>query len=249
MKNVVGIFERRADAEAAVERLVGLGFARANVSLLTPGESEAEIASTVKTSDTEETGTGAAIGGVVGAAAGLSAGVSLAAFVPGIGPVLAAGATAAAVLGLFGAVGGGVAGQAIEESLSEGLPKDDLFLYEDALRKGHSVVIAISDSDAHIDAGRAALREAGAEDIDTARERWWIGMRGKDEEYQEPGYRYGVEAALHPDICGKLFNDAAPGLRMRHGAMTHSPAFRRGYERGRSYYREHHIEQFGRRHD
>jgi len=51
MKNVVGIFERRVDAENAVARLIALGFVRENVSLLTPASSEAEIAS-VKTSDT-----------------------------------------------------------------------------------------------------------------------------------------------------------------------------------------------------
>jgi hypothetical protein len=244
MKNVVGIFERRADAENAAARLIELGFVRENVSLLTPGATEGEIAR-VKTSDTEESGTGAAIGGVVGAAAGASAGVALVSFVPGLGPVLAAGWAAIALLGIFGAVGGGVAGEELEESLSEGLPKDDLFLYEDALRKGHSIVIALSDDDQRIDAGRAAFRAAGAEDVDTARERWWIGMRGKDEQYQEPEYRHGVEAALHPECRGKRFDDAASRLSERIGPSCRTDAFRRGYERGRSYYEQ----QIGHRHD
>src|SRR4029077_15391270 len=116
------------------------GLRRDNVNLLTPGSNGADVAA-VKTSDAEEPGTGAAIGSVVGAAAGASAGAGLAAFVPGIGPVVAVGWAAMALLGLLGAVGGGVAGHALETSLSEGLPKDELFLYEDAVRKGHSVVI------------------------------------------------------------------------------------------------------------
>ncbi len=243
MKSVVGIFERRAEAEQAAERLVGLGLRREDVNLLAPGATEADIAA-VKTSDTEGPGTGTAIGGVVGAAAGASAGIGLLALVPGIGSVFAAGTVASALLGLFGAVGGGVVGHALEESLSEGVPKDELFLYEDALRKGHSVVIALGDDDGPIDAARAVLRAAGAEDIDTARERWWIGMRGEDEEYQEPSYRHGVEAALHPDLRGKRFDDAARDLADRHGHAARSETFRRGYERGRSYYEE----QAGRRH-
>jgi len=237
MKNVVGIFERRVDAENAAARLIELGFVRENVSLLTPASSEAEIAS-VKTSDTEEPGTGTAIGGVVGGAAGASAGAALVSLIPGLGPVVAAGWAAIALLGLFGAVGGGVAGHALEESLSEGLPKDDLFLYEDALRKGHSIVIALTEDDQKIDAAHAAFRAAGAEDIDTARERWWIGMRGKDEQYQEPSYRHGVEAALHPDVRGKRFDDAASYLESRYDD-TRTDAFRRGYEHGRSYCEEH----------
>jgi len=244
MKNVVGIFERRADAESAAGRLIELGFVRENVSLLTPGATEEEIAS-VKTSDTEESGTGTAIGGVIGGAAGASAGAALVSLVPGLGPVVAAGWAAIALLGLFGAVGGGVAGHELEESLSEGLPKDDLFLYEDALRKGHSIVIAMNEDDQRIDAARAAFRAAGAEDVDSARERWWIGMRGKDEQYQEPDYRHGVEAALHPECRGKRFDDAASRLNERIGPACRTDAFRRGYERGQSYYEA----QIGRRHD
>jgi hypothetical protein len=237
MKNIVGIFEKRGDAERAAERLVALGLRRENVNLLTPGSNSADIAA-VKTSDTEEAGTGTAIGGVVGAAAGASAGAGLAALVPGIGPVVAAGWAAIALLGLLGAVGGGVAGNALESSLSDGLPKDDLFLYEDAIRKGHSVVIALTDSDEQIASAQDALRAAGAEDIDTARERWWIGVRPQDEEYREPTYRRGVEAALHPDVRGKAFEDAAPLLAAHHGDAVKKDTFRRGYDRGRTYYAE-----------
>ena len=51
MKNVVGIFERRSDAERAVDRLVALGLTRENVSLLAPGDGDAPTS--VKTTDTE----------------------------------------------------------------------------------------------------------------------------------------------------------------------------------------------------
>ena len=39
---------------------------------------------------------------------------------------------------------GAVAGGALEDGLAHGLPKDELYLYEDALRKGHSVVFAFA---------------------------------------------------------------------------------------------------------
>ena len=180
--------------------------------------------------------TGAAIGGVVGAATGASAGAAIAAFMPGVGPVVAAGWAAMALLGLAGAVGGGVAGNAIEDALSSGVPKDELFLYEDALRKGHTVVIALSDDTILIDAARKVMREEDAEDLDTARERWWIGVRPEDEEYREPAYRHGVEAALHPDARGKTWQEAEPFLAKRHGDIFRDEVFRRGYDRGRAHH-------------
>ncbi|TMA80280.1 MAG: hypothetical protein E6J72_08780 [Deltaproteobacteria bacterium] len=234
MHSTVGIFERQAAAERTRDRLVALGFERDNVSLLTPANGAQ--AARVKTTDTEERGTGAAIGGVVGAATGASAGAAIAAFMPGVGPVVAAGWAAMALLGLAGAVGGGVAGNAIEDALSSGVPKDELFLYEDALRKGHTVVIALSDDTILIDAARKVMREEDAEDLDTARERWWIGVRPEDEEYREPAYRHGVEAALHPDARGKTWQEAEPFLAKRHGDIFRDEVFRRGYARGRAHH-------------
>lgn len=237
MKNVVGIFVQRHNAEAAVGRLIALGFARENVNLLAPGPNGDDPA-TVKTTDTEQPGMGAALGSVVGAATGASAGAAITALVPGIGPVVAAGWTAMALLGLVGAVGGGVAGSAIENALSSGLPKDELFLYEDALRRGHSVVIALAADDDQAGRARTVMEAEGAEDIDTARERWWIGVRPEDEKYNEPAYRHGVEAALHPDVRGKRWDEAEPELAKRHGDKLQHEAFRLGYEHGRTHYEQ-----------
>ena len=231
MYSTVGIFESKAAAERTRERLIALGFERDNVSLLTPGTNGAQAA-TVKTTDTEERGTGAAIGSVIGAATGASAGAALTAFMPGVGPVIAAGWAAMALLGVTGAVGGGVVGNAIEDALSSGLPKDELFVYEDALRRGHSVVIAFSNDTVQIDEAHVVMREEDAEDVDTARERWWIGIRPEDEKYHEPAYRHGVEAAFHPDVRGKTWQEAEPYLAKRHGDVFRDEVFRRGYEHG-----------------
>src|SRR5437763_7024931 len=54
MKTVAGIFNARADAERAVERLRALGVAEANISLLTPGTTPEELDARVPTTETEQ---------------------------------------------------------------------------------------------------------------------------------------------------------------------------------------------------
>ena len=56
--------------------------------------------------------------------------------IPGVGPVIAGGIIGAAILGVGGAATGAAAGAALERELADGLPHDELYLYEDALRKG-----------------------------------------------------------------------------------------------------------------
>jgi hypothetical protein len=53
--------------------------------------------------------------------------------------VLGMGVLAGTLLGAIGAVGGGAVGGALESAISEGLPEDELFIYEDALRKGRII--------------------------------------------------------------------------------------------------------------
>ena len=94
MKTVAGIFNARADAERAVERLRALGVAEANISLLTPGTTPEELDARVPTTETEQPGMGAALGGTVGGALGVAGGLHLGSalaslLVPGVGPVLA----------------------------------------------------------------------------------------------------------------------------------------------------------------
>src|SRR5215467_12333442 len=102
----------------------------------------------VPTSETEQPGMGTALGGVVGGAVGASSGMMtatvLSALVPGIGTVTTIGVAALTLLGLVGgAVAGTVAGGALEDTLANGLPKDELYVYKDALRRGRTVLIAL----------------------------------------------------------------------------------------------------------
>ena len=250
MSTVAGIFPSRAEAERAAEDLRSAGVASENINLLIPGTSEREIGRSVTTSDTEQPGMGSALGGTVGGALGAASGMGIGAavaslLVPGVGPVLAAGILGAALLGTAGAAAGAAAGGAMEESV-EGLPHDELFVYEDALRQGRSVVIVAAEDDTQADAARSVLTRDGAESVDSARESWWVGLRdGEEAEYKglggdfeadEQRYRQGFEAAQHPFTRGKSYEEARERLREKHSEACETEAFRRGYERGQSYY-------------
>ena len=253
MNTVAGIFQSRSDAERAIETLrTTHGLPDENLNLLSPGAAGAEegAETDVPTSDTEQPGMGNAVGGVVGGAMGAAGGMTLGAaaaslLVPGVGPIMAAGLLGAALFGAGGAAAGIAAGGALEGNIAQGLPHDEIFIYEDALRQGRTVVIVQLEAEGQIYAVQGALSEAGAESVDAARDSWWVGLRdAEDEDYtgqgrdfkaDEPIYRRGFEAALHPQQRGASYAESAARLSEQHSdAYTHE-AFRRGYERGQSY--------------
>jgi hypothetical protein len=150
------------------------------------------------------------------------------------------------VLGALGAlllgVGGAAVGEALDQGLRHGLPKDETYLYHDALRQGRSVVVALVDAAEHADAARAMLARAGAESIDAARDRWWVGLReaeaaeytgaGLDFAREERDYRCGFEAALSVDRQGQAYGDLIDELKARYPDIYAGAAFRRGFDRG-----------------
>jgi hypothetical protein len=251
MSTVAGIFKSREGAERAAENLRSAGIASDKVNLLTPGTTDEELEAAVPTTETEGPGMGGAMGGTVGAAMGTAGGATIGAalaslLVPGVGPVLAAGVIGAALFGAGGAAAGAAAGSAMEDSV-EGLPHDELYVYEDALRQGRSVVICLADDDTQAEGARNILAQAGAESIDAARESWWVGLRdaeeaeytgqGKDFKQDEPVYRRGFEAAQYPSLRGRSLDEAAASLRARYSDAYETESFRRGYERGQDYQR------------
>src|ERR1700735_1335041 len=143
----------------------------------------------------------------------------------------------------MGAALGGATG-AIEGTCFEGLPEDEMFIYEDALRKGRSVVVVMADND-EADAVRGALENAGAESIDQARDKWWLGVRDiEKEKYQTTGakfedderyFRCGFEAALHLKNRDRTYQECHKVLGDLHPRMHESEPFKRGFERGREY--------------
>jgi hypothetical protein len=250
MITVAGIFTNRAAAEQAIEDLRTLGIDDHHAGLLVPEDQAAELAA-VPTAESEAPGMGRAVGSVVGGAVGVAGGLSLgtaaavALLVPGIGPVLALGTLGAAVLGLAGAMGGGAVGKSIDRAMLDGVPKDEIFVYEDALRQGRSVVICLARDETERDEARRILEGHGAESIDAAHRDWWTGVRdaerehyaadGLDFETDEEIFRRGFTAALNPEFRGRTWEQAVYILAERDADWS-TPCFRKGFERGRRYY-------------
>lgn len=239
MQTVVGIFASRPPVDRTVGRLRALGVASARINVLLPGA--ADLGST-PLSETEQPGMAPALGAIVGGATGGFAGLAIAGtlMLPGVGIVTAIGLAAAATFSAVGAV----AGAALESALDDGLPVDEVYVYEDALRKGRTVVAVetVDSSDATV--VRNVLVEEGAESVDAAREQWWVGLRSAEEaEYRTAGgnvdddgahqYRRGFEIAQFAQTSNQ--SDAAALLHLRHSYPEEydQPLFRRGYERGR----------------
>jgi hypothetical protein len=249
MKTIVGVFETFSAARRAAESLTAVGVDPHSIRVLAPGSPE-EAWNSVPTADTEQPGMGKAVGGMVGGAMGVAAGGSLGAalaslLLPGVGPIVAIGIAAAAVLGAGGVAAGAAAGKSLENHIFTGLPDDEVFFYEDALRRGHAVVIAFASDDEQMEAAGRVLEQNGAESLNAARESWWLGIRSAEQEHYESHsedfqrdertYRAGFEAALRPAMRGVEYEEALESLR-RHYPYASETCFRRGYERGRAHF-------------
>lgn len=251
MEIVTGVFESRDNAEKVISQLRRLGIPDQQIGILTRGSASADtIEKGVPVTDTEDPGMGramgAAVGGAMGAAGGATLGLAVATLaIPGIGPVIAFGMVGAALLGIVGAAAGSAVGDQVEEELGEGIPHEDIYLYEDALRHGNSVVIAYADDETdQADRAKEVMNNAGAEDIETLRERWWDELKeGEQAHYDgdftsdEESYRRGYTAALHPKRRGKVYSDVEEELRTAYSGTVLDRPFQSGYERGQSYHR------------
>jgi len=255
MKTVTGVFASQSDAQHAVAEMRLAGAHDHRITLLIPGSIQAELES-VPNVAAEQPEMAKPVGAVVGAAAGLSAGpVLLAAIIPGVGPVTAIGLLGGAILVAAGATGGSAAGGSLENHMTEGLPEDEIFVYEDALRKGRSVVIAQVSDETEASRFRELLQTEGAETVDAARQQWWIGLRSAEQEHysahgrkfgeDEFFYRLGFESALHARTRCKEYDQTLgemdakiEELEKQYPGREVAEPFSRGYERGRDYYQQ-----------
>lgn len=249
MKAVTGIFNSFDQARRSAQELKDNGIAEDNINFLTPGGSSANIDKVPSTTG-EQPGMGKAVGGVVGAAIGTAAGAPLgmalaSVVLPGIGPTIAIGLAASALLGVTGAIGGAAAGGSLENALTDGLPKDEVFVYEDALKQGRTVMIIFADDGEQAELARQILNRHDAESVDAAREQWWVGTRdaemehyireGRDFDQDEKEFRLGFESALHWQMRGKSYDEVLGFLRELHPEIYRRDSFRRGFERGQHY--------------
>lgn len=255
MEAITGVFPTRAAAECALHEVHNTGIPADKITLLVPGsvdQVEKEVQA-VPTDATEEPGMGRAVGALLGGGVGLTGGAMLMALVPGLGPVTALGLLGAGILGAAGATVGGSVASKIEKATYEGIPEDEIFIYEDALRKGRSVVVALTDGEPSASIVRDALKKCGAESIDAAREHWWTGLRSTEKSHyastggnfddEEKFYRLGFEAALHArtrcmefDQVSAEMDAALEEVQSRHPGANVEEPFTRGYQRGREHY-------------
>jgi hypothetical protein len=255
MEAVTGVFQTRETAERALSELRNTGIPEERITLLTPGtvdHVDKEIRE-VPRDTTEQPGMGNAMGALLGGSVGFTGGSVLMALIPGLGPVTALGLLGAGILGAAGATIGGTAAGRIEKASYQGLPEDEIFIYEDCLRHGQSVVVALAENDGQASVVRDLLKQVGADSVDAARERWWTGLRsaeqehcqncGKDLSQDEKFYRMGFEAALHArtrcmefdQVSAEMDASLADVRRQFPGENVEEP-FTRGYQRGREHY-------------
>ena len=170
---IVRLFDRPADALAAVRRIEALGIDHDDVSIVAnnregwydkDGVRHDRLASDgrhvkgdkrgMKDDDldgeddrVEGAGDGAMTGGVLGAGAGLLAGLGMLA-VPGLGPIVAAGWLAATATGAAaGAVTGGVIGGILGALTHEGVDRKDAEVYAESIKRGGAVVVVRNHGD------------------------------------------------------------------------------------------------------
>lgn len=255
MKAISGVFKTQTSADNAIKEALKAGIPSDRVTLLTPGTEDQinrEMLA-VPTDATEQPGMGEALGALAGGGVGLTGGALLMALVPGVGPITAIGMLGAAVLGAAGATIGATMGNRMENSSTEGLPEDEIFVYEDALRQGRSVVLVLAEDDQQASLLRELLKMQGAESIDAAREQWWIGLRRAEESHytkrgktfaeDEEYFRCGFEAALHSrtrcmefDQVSAAMDAALEEVQRQHPGVDVEEPFTHGYRRGREYY-------------
>src|SRR5260370_17339068 len=122
----------------------------------------------------------------------------------------------------------------MEKAMADGLPHDEIYVYEDALSRGRFVGAGFADNHQIAENARAELARAGAESVDAARDEWWIGLRDAEREHyvrqggnfnlDEAKYRLGFEAALHPDRRGQGGAEAARSVQQTEGEGSPSAA-------------------------
>jgi hypothetical protein len=235
-----GVFSSRDEAQRALTALGSIGVPDTKTSLLTPGDMSQQV-EWVRFDAAESAGAGRGQPGLTSA------------FLPGVGRVTGAGALAIAILRAAGARIDAAAGESPKDALVEALPEDEIFLYEDALRDGRSVVIALAEDSIAAEPIRESLVKQGGEASDARRQQWWMGLRDNEREHysasgrnftqDEKFYRLGFEAALHArtrcmefDQVSAEMDSRLEDLERQYPEADIEEPFTRGYRRGREYF-------------
>jgi hypothetical protein len=151
-QTIIGVFENRSNAEAAVAALRQQGFSKEEINIISKKQSHQD--SNEDDDILDGTLTGSAIGGIGGLILGAGALV-----IPGIGPIIAAGPIAAAV---GGAIAGGITGGLIDW----GIPADESQHYEQEVIDG-SILAIIRTNAGKVNSVAQILRQNGAKEVNS----------------------------------------------------------------------------------
>jgi uncharacterized protein (TIGR02271 family) len=163
---VVGVFEDRRQADAAISELRKAGFREDQIGVASR-QAEGEAATTTTGEQGTKWETGAITGALAGAGLGGLVGLGiLAGVIPVIGPVIAGGTLAVI---LANAAGGAAIGGLIGALTGAGIPEEEARYYQGELEAGRTLVTVKADG--RYDEAVAILRRHGAYDMHTAASR------------------------------------------------------------------------------
>jgi hypothetical protein len=164
---IFGLFDQRAQLEAAIDSLMAEGFRASDISALLPDVAGTkEVAHEKHTKAPEGALIGAAAGGAVGGTLGLLVGLGALA-IPGLGPFIAAGPIMAT---LAGAGAGGAVGTLTGTLIGLGVPEYEAKRYESFLNKGGSLLTVHADDGEWAKRAKKVLDACGAKGVDKTSE-------------------------------------------------------------------------------
>ena len=138
---VVGVFELRSEADAAIYELQRAGFRDEQIGFIVRNE-DTGVATTVEDGNTSEAAPGAAVGAVSGGIIGGVIGAAAALLIPGIGPAIAGGILVTALGGAaIGAAAGGIVGALV----GMGVPEEEAHYYAGEFHSGRTLVTVRAD--------------------------------------------------------------------------------------------------------
>jgi hypothetical protein len=201
MQTVIGMLKDTHEARAALHDLEKAGFTDSELSLLSHGGQGGDA------EPLSDAAKGAAAGGLSGLLLGIAA---LA--IPGIGPILAAGPIAVALAGAsVGAAAGGIIGALTNIDV----PEQEAKYYEEALRRGGSLVV-VRSAGGRVEEAQDVLDRHGAVDLDerAAQEGWDVNAAHSNPD------NFGDEGGSS-QWGRSMLSSSADRLRSRMYARTH----------------------------
>ncbi len=197
---VYGIYSHRSQAEAGIDRLVGAGFRKEDISVLMQDNTGTkDFAHQKDTKAPEGTTAGVIVGGALGGAFGLAVGLG-ALVIPGLGPLLAAGPIIGALTGVGS---GGIVGGMIGALIGMGIPEYEAKRYEGHVKSGGILASVHCDNREWVSKAKDLLKHTGADNISSSSEAK-ADFASSDRPYSATG------SARQPTTLGALASPPPP---------------------------------------